>query len=57
LIKWLAVVKPAPEKKAFFMPEIIELLFIDLFKEFYWKGKAEMVKFLTIMSPLLTFLG
>jgi hypothetical protein len=37
--------KPALEKKAFFMPEIIGLLFIDLFKEFYWKGKAEMVRF------------
>jgi len=45
LIKWLPVVKPAPEKKAFFMPEIIRLLLIDFFKEFNLKGETEMVRF------------
>jgi hypothetical protein len=44
-MKWLPVVKPAPEKKAFFMPEIIHLLLIDFFKEFYGKGRVEMVRF------------
>jgi hypothetical protein len=41
----IGAVKPAREKKAFFMPEINYLLLIDFSKEFNLKGETEMVRF------------
>jgi hypothetical protein len=39
------MLKPAGEKKAFFMPGITYLLLIDFFKEFNLKGEKKMVRF------------